>query len=191
MKARRLVHPLSPIPSRQFRECLQPRRMVRQCLQTTSQQYMSNVFGPSYSPAQNQEMWGTLGPIQRGPTDTGLVTGTLAMPLTQAIQDPFAQSNPSNYKPVTPKPYYPSPFPTNMPRAEQRGNELQVSADQRASALAGYLFPDVLPTDAGATGGGGGYAPGYGYGGGGGGYDYSKAPYAWMSKLLNWNANRS
>jgi hypothetical protein len=85
-----------------------------------------------------------------------------------------------------------SPFPKNMPRAEQRGNELKSSADIRAPKLAEYLYPDSLPADAGPgdAGGGGGYAPGYGYGGGGG-YDYSKSPYAWMAKLMNWNVNRS
>jgi hypothetical protein len=54
------------------------------------------------------------------------------------------------------------------------------------------LQPDELPLP--DVGGGGTYDPygyGYDYGSGGGGYNSAQNRYAWMSKLINWGANRS
>jgi len=50
-----------------------------------------------------------------------------------------------------------------------------------------YSLPPLPLTNYGGGGGGGGN---YGYGSDYNGIDYSKTPYAWMSKLMNWNVNR-
>ena len=105
------------------------------------------------------------------------------------------------YMAANPQTWVKSPYPANMPRAEQRADELKVSAAIRAPKVLQYLLPDALPPDVPYQGGYDQYQypqypspqyPSYPYpvyqNGGGGGY--AQDPYAWMSKLLNWNVNK-
>ena len=98
---------------------------------------------------------------------------------------PAAQSNPL-FAPNIP------PAERMRPGNDQYPGELKISAENRAAATANYLADAIWGSNpsAGGNGSSGGSSGYTDYSSGGGGYNYTNTPYAWMSKLLNWNVNR-
>lgn len=153
-----------------------------------AQQYMADIYGPTYSPAQSQGMWNTMGPTQTGPTQP-----TFDLSQTPAGQGGFLNPNGTiNTAGAMPlKNVLLAPELQFLDKSKLTDDAAtQKFAQSYTDAYANMLFQDNPLPEPGAVNYGG-YTGGGGYGyGGGGGADYSKAPYAWMSKLLNWNVNK-
>jgi hypothetical protein len=138
-----------------------------------------------------------------------LVSNQRGMPLAQVIQNPVSQYDPRNYQRVgAVQPAYSPAARQNTPlgqlgyidpyREGTKQFDTPQAAESRSRALLDYLLPETLlpgatdgkkgPIDPGASGY---YGDDSGTSwGSGGGSKYGQAPYAWMSKLLNWNVNR-